>query len=46
MENQNENKTVSAYCDCCDNQARGTQEQLVSNGWGLGNGSEFCPDCN
>lgn len=40
-----EQKT-SAFCDCCNNQAHGTKAELVSQGWGFGSGSEFCPECN
>lgn len=39
-------QTISAFCDCCDNQSNGTKEELTRRGWGFGNGSEFCPDCN
>lgn len=46
MENNSTNETINAFCDCCDNQANGTREQLAANGWGFGRGSEFCPECN
>lgn len=37
---------MTAFCDCCDNQATGTKDDLRGRGWGFGNGSEFCPACN
>lgn len=40
-----EQKTT-AFCDCCDNTSTGTKQELKNRGWGFGNGSEFCPECN
>ncbi len=39
-------QTTTAFCDCCPNQSTGTESELKRRGWGFGNGSEFCPDCN
>lgn len=44
--NQTETTEISVYCDCCDNQSRGTKDELKNRGWGFGGGSEFCPECN
>jgi hypothetical protein len=39
-------QTVSAFCDCCDNQATGAEETLKNQGWELNSSCQFCPDCN
>ena len=39
-------QTTTAFCDCCDNQATATKDELKRRGWGFAQGSEFCPDCN
>jgi hypothetical protein len=38
--------TISAFCDCCINQASGTKTELENAGWSFGTGSEFCSECN
>lgn len=38
--------TISAYCDCCDNQATGTKSQLENRGWYCGSREQFCPEHN
>lgn len=39
-------QSISAFCDCCDNQANGAKEILENRGWFLGSQSQFCPECN
>lgn len=39
-------QTVSAFCDCCDNEANGAKETLENQGWYLGSKAQFCPNCN
>lgn len=39
-------QTVSAFCDCCDSQATGAEENLKNAGWHLGSRQQFCPNCN
>lgn len=39
-------KKLNAFCDCCDNQASGTKEDLARRGWGLSSDCQFCPECN
>lgn len=39
-------QTTTAFCDCCDNQASGTKQDLTRRGWHLGSREEFCPECN
>ena len=46
MTKENTNETINAFCDCCDCQQKGTQEQLKLNGWCFTPGAEFCPNCN
>jgi len=45
MEN-NQNKTIGAFCDCCSCQQNGTESELKNAGWYLGAREEFCPNCN
>lgn len=37
---------ITAFCDCCDNQATGTEKQLKTRGWYCGRNEQFCPNCN
>lgn len=37
---------LSAFCDCCSNNATGTREALENRGWYLGRREQFCPECN
>lgn len=37
---------LTAFCDCCENQATATKTELNQRGWGFTRGAEFCPDCN
>ena len=39
-------QTTTAFCDCCDNQATGTENELNRRGWQFYRGAEFCPNCN
>lgn len=39
-------QTLSAYCDCCDNQANANRQTLENQGWYLGEKAQFCPECN
>ena len=39
-------QTVTAFCDCCPNQAVGAKTKLENQGWFLGQKAQFCPDCN
>ena len=39
-------QSISAFCDCCNNQANGAREILENRGWFLGSQSQFCPECN
>lgn len=39
-------QATTAFCDCCDNQASGTKDELKRRGWYLGQREEFCPECN
>lgn len=39
-------QTISAFCDCCPNQANGTKPELEKRGWELNANSQFCPNCN
>lgn len=39
-------QSISAFCDCCPNQANGAKEILENRGWFLGSQSQFCPECN
>ncbi len=43
---ENTNETVKAFCDCCNEQANGTEKQLENRGWFLGARSQFCPEHN
>jgi hypothetical protein len=43
---ENENETVKAFCDCCDNAETDNAETLKSEGWYLGRREQFCPSCN
>ena len=38
--------TMRVMCDCCGNQSTGMKANLISQGWGFAQGSEFCPECN
>lgn len=37
---------VSAFCDCCPNNATAARAALQSSGWFLGTREQFCPNCN
>jgi len=39
-------QSISAFCDCCSNQASGTKTSLENSGWYLGRNEQFCPECN
>lgn len=39
-------QSITAFCDCCDNNQTGTKTQLKNNGWHCGRNEQFCPECN
>ena len=39
-------QSITAFCDCCPNQATGVKDNLINQGWYLSQREEFCPECN
>ncbi len=39
-------EAVTAFCDCCPNQATGTKDELARRGWWVGQNEQFCGECN
>ena len=39
-------QSITAFCDCCSNEAFGKANDLKARGWHLGSREQFCPECN